>query len=145
MPDQDGAISRKRTNLRFAVYAAKGSATRVPQEKWEFCANDHNPSDDNQQGWLWNKLGRELTVWGTADDTWTILAFVAAGHGGDCCRATSRIPMIGLNWFLMMFRIRSANPSGWMFIPICAGPPREGMVMDALTKVTESIPVKYRS
>jgi DNA-binding transcriptional LysR family regulator len=144
-PDQSGLIVRKLTDLRYAVYAAKGYTARVPKEDWEFCADGRNTFGDYQQGWVWETLERELPVRVKADDSQTVLAFVAAGHGlGLLPRYMAdeddRLEVVADD------NLAEVSKPVWLVVhPDMRRSPSVRMVMDALIKATESIPDAFKS
>ena len=144
-PDQSGLIVRKLTNLRFAVYAAKGYTDRVPRKDWEFCADGRNTFGDYQQGWVWETLEQELPMRIKADDSQTVLAFVAAGHG------LGLLPryMADLDDRLELVfddKLGEVSKPVWLVVhPDMRRSPGVRMVMDALIKATESIPAQFKS
>ncbi|KZB69841.1 MULTISPECIES: LysR family transcriptional regulator [Thalassospira] len=144
-PDQSGLIVRKLTNLRFAVYAAKGYTDRVPRKDWEFCADGRNTFGDYQQGWVWETLEQELPMRVKADDSQTVLAFVAAGHG------LGLLPryMADLDDRLELVfddKLGEVSKPVWLVVhPDMRRSPGVRMVMDALIKATESIPAQFKS
>ncbi|WP_412557910.1 LysR family transcriptional regulator [Thalassospira sp. MIT1370] len=144
-PDQSGLIVRKLTNLRFAVYAAKGYTDRVPRKDWEFCADGRNTFGDYQQGWVWETLEQELPMRVKADDSQTVLAFVAAGHG------LGLLPryMADLDDRLELVfddTLGEVSKPVWLVVhPDMRRSPGVRMVMDALIKATESIPAQFKS
>ncbi|WP_417846263.1 LysR family transcriptional regulator [Thalassospira povalilytica] len=143
-PDQSGLIVRKLTNLRFAVYAAKGYTDRVPRKDWEFCADGRNTFGDYQQGWVWETLEQELPMRVKADDSQTVLAFVAAGHG------LGLLPryMADLDDRLELVfddKLGEVSKPVWLVVhPDMRRSPGVRMVMDALIKATESIPAQFK-
>lgn len=143
-PDQSGLIVRKLTNLRFAVYAAKGYTDRVPRKDWEFCADGRNTFGDYQQGWVWETLEQELPMRVKADDSQTVLAFVAAGHG------LGLLPryMADLDDRLELVfddTLGEVSKPVWLVVhPDMRRSPGVRMVMDALIKATESIPAQFK-
>jgi DNA-binding transcriptional LysR family regulator len=144
-PDQSGLIVRKLVDLRYAVYAAKGYTDRVPKENWEFCADGRNTFGDYQQGWVWDTLERELPVRVKADDTQTVQAFVATGHGlGLLPRYMAdeddRLEVVADD------SLAELSKPVWLVVhPDMRRSPGVRMVMDALIKTTESIPAAYKS
>ncbi|WP_430474803.1 LysR family transcriptional regulator [Thalassospira lucentensis] len=144
-PDQSGLIARKLTNLRYAVYAAKGYTARVPEAEWEFCPDGSNRFGDYQQKWVWKVLERKLLMRVKADDSQTILAFVAAGHG------LALLPryMADLDDRLEIViddKKGEASKPVWLVVhPDMRRSPGVRMVMDALVKATENIPAEYKS
>ncbi|MEE3046208.1 LysR family transcriptional regulator [uncultured Thalassospira sp.] len=144
-PDQSGLIVRKLTNLRFAVYAARGYTDRVPRKDWEFCADGRNTFGDYQQGWVWETLEQELPMRVKADDSQTVLAFVAAGHG------LGLLPryMADLDDRLELVfddTLGEVSKPVWLVVhPDMRRSPGVRMVMDALIKATESIPAQFKS
>ncbi|MEK9843184.1 LysR family transcriptional regulator [Thalassospira sp.] len=144
-PDQSGLIVRKLTNLRFAVYAAKGYTDRVPRKDWEFCADGRNTFGDYQQGWVWETLEQKLPMRVKADDSQTVLAFVAAGHG------LGLLPryMADLDDRLELVfddKLGDVSKPVWLVVhPDMRRSPGVRMVMDALIKATESIPAQFKS
>ena len=144
-PDQSGLIVRKLTNLRFAVYATKGYTDRVPRKDWEFCADGRNTFGDYQQGWVWETLEQELPMRVKADDSQTVLAFVAAGHG------LGLLPryMADLDDRLELVfddKLGEVSKPVWLVVhPDMRRSPGVRMVMDALIKATESIPAQFKS
>ncbi|MCC4241236.1 LysR family transcriptional regulator [Thalassospira povalilytica] len=144
-PDQSGLIVRKLTNLRFAVYAARGYTDRVPRKDWEFCADGRNTFGDYQQGWVWETLEQELPMRVKADDSQTVLAFVAAGHG------LGLLPryMADLDDRLELVfddKLGEVSKPVWLVVhPDMRRSPGVRMVMDALIKATESIPAQFKS
>ena len=144
-PNQSGLIVRKLTNLRFAVYAARGYTDRVPRKDWEFCADGRNTFGDYQQGWVWETLEQELPMRVKADDSQTVLAFVAAGHG------LGLLPryMADLDDRLELVfddKLGEVSKPVWLVVhPDMRRSPGVRMVMDALIKATESIPAQFKS
>lgn len=144
-PDQSGLIVRKLTNLRFAVYAAKGYTDRVPRKDWEFCADGRNTFGDYQQGWVWETLEQKLPMRVKADDSQTVLAFVAAGHG------LGLLPryMADLDDRLELVfddKLGEVSKPVWLVVhPDMRRSPGVRMVMDALIKASDSIPAAYKS
>jgi len=144
-PDQSGLIARKLTNLRYAVYAAKGYAERVPEKDWEFCADGHNTIGEYQQGWVWETLNRKLPIRVKADDSQTVMAFVSAGHG------LGLLPryMADLDDCLELIaddEFGEVSKPVWLVVhPDMRRSPGVRMVMDALIKATENIPAEYKS
>ena len=144
-PDQSGLIVRKLTNLRFAVYAARGYTDRVPRKDWEFCADGRNTFGDYQQGWVWETLEQKLPMRVKADDSQTVLAFVAAGHG------LGLLPryMADLDDRLELVfddKLGEVSKPVWLVVhPDMRRSPGVRMVMDALIKATESIPGQFKS
>ncbi|WP_289078396.1 LysR family transcriptional regulator [uncultured Thalassospira sp.] len=144
-PDQSGLIVRKLTNLRFAVYAARGYTDRVPRKDWEFCADGRNTFGDYQQGWVWETLEQKLPMRVKADDSQTVLAFVAAGHG------LGLLPryMADLDDRLELVfddKLGEVSKPVWLVVhPDMRRSPGVRMVMDALIKATESIPAQFKS
>lgn len=144
-PDQSGLIARKLTHLRYGVYAAKGYCARVPESDWEFCADGRTAYHDYQQKWVWETLGRQLPVRVTADDSQTVLAFVAAGHGlgllprylADMDDRLERV---------VDDKLGEVSKPVWLVVhPDMRRSPGVRMVMDALIKATESIPGQFKS
>tara|TARA_B100000674_G_scaffold477817_1_gene474116 strand:- start:10297 stop:11196 length:900 start_codon:yes stop_codon:yes gene_type:complete len=144
-PDQSGLIVRKLVDLRYAVYAAKGYTQRVPKENWEFCADGRNTFGDYQQGWVWDTLDQELPVRVKADDTQTVQAFVATGHGlGLLPRYMAdeddRLEVVADD------SLAELSKPVWLVVhPDMRRSPGVRMVMDALIKATDSIPAAYKS
>lgn len=144
-PGQSGLIARKLTNLLFAVYAAKGYTARVPKDRWEFCADGRSTFGDYQQGWVWDTLGEELPARVKADDTQTVQAFVAAGHG---LGLLPRYMADSDERLELVFDDEQAEISKpvWLVVhPDMRRSPGVRMVMDALVKATESIPSAFKS
>ncbi|MDG4720320.1 MULTISPECIES: LysR family transcriptional regulator [Thalassospira] len=144
-PDQSGLIVRKLTNLRFAIYAARGYTTRFARKDWEFCGDGRNTFGDYQQGWVWQTIDAKLPMRVKADDTQTVLAFVAAGHG------LGLLPryMADLDDRLEMVfddKLAEVSKPVWLVVhPDMRRSPGVRMVMDALIKATESIPEAFKS
>lgn len=144
-PDQSGLIARKLTNLRFAIYAAKGYTSRVARKDWEFCSDGRNTFGDYQQGWVWETIDAKLPMRVKADDTQTVLAFVAAGHGlGLLPRymadSDDRLEMIFDD------KLGEVSKPVWLVVhPDMRRSPGVRMVMDALIRATENIPADFKS
>ncbi|WP_336083395.1 LysR family transcriptional regulator [Thalassospira sp. CH_XMU1448-2] len=144
-PDQSGLIVRKLTNLRFAIYAAKGYTSRVARKDWEFCSDGRNTFGDYQQGWVWETIDAKLPMRVKADDTQTVLAFVAAGHGlGLLPRymadSDDRLEMIFDD------KLGEVSKPVWLVVhPDMRRSPGVRMVMDALIRATENIPAEFKS
>ncbi|WP_417805685.1 LysR family transcriptional regulator [Thalassospira lucentensis] len=144
-PDQSGLIVRKLAELSYAVYAAKGYTQRVPKENWEFCADGRNTFGNHQRGWVWDTLNQELPVRIRADDTQTVQAFVAAGHGlGLLPRYMAdeddRLEMI------VDDSLAKVSKPVWLVVhPDMRRSRGVRMVMDALVKATDSIPAAYKT
>ena len=144
-PDQSGLIARKLTNLRFAIYAAKGYTSRVARKDWEFCSDGRNTFGDYQQGWVWETIDAKLPMRVKADDTQTVLAFVAAGHGlGLLPRymadSDDRLEMIFDD------KLGEVSKPVWLVVhPDMRRSPGVRMVMDALIRATENIPAEFKS
>lgn len=144
-PDQSGLIARRLTNLRFAVYAAKGYTARVARKDWEFCADGRNTFGDYQQGWVWETLNGELPTRVKADDSQTVLAFVAAGHGLGLLPRYMADPDERLE-LVFDDELGEVSKPVWLVVhPDMRRAPGVRMVMDALIKATESIPSEFKS
>ncbi len=144
-PAQSGLIARKLTHLRYGVYAAKGYTERVPEGDWEFCADGGFSFGDYQQAWVWKMLNRQLPVRVRADDSQTVRAFVAAGHG------LGLLPRYMADVDDRLERVFDDAPGEiskpvWLVVhPDMRRSPGVRMVMDALIKTTESIPAEFKS
>lgn len=144
-PDQSGLIARKLTHLRYGVYAAKGYRARVPESDWEFCADGYNTIHDHQQNWIWETLDRELPIRVKADDSQTVLAFVAAGHGLGLLPRYIADPDERLELILDDTLNEISKPVWLVVHPDMRRSPGVRMVMDALIKASDSIPAAYKS